>query len=161
MKNLIVRGWNRIGDFLLKWTLGEPKAGCKINPLTWKDRLYLALRNVFFGIEIFDTKKVFSTEEKMTMFAKKSSVMLFDSALCALPIYLVGGSFFTVFFITLIAFVAIGTAASIVDMKKSFLYANEKIETINNSENVVFLNSKRRADSELPIENLDLPDLAG
>lgn len=160
MKNLIVRGWNRIGDFLLKWTLGEPKAGCKVNPLTWKDRLYLALRNVFFGIEIFDTKKVFSTEEKMTMFAKKSSVMLFDSALFALPFYLVGGSFSLLFSIALIVVITIETAVSIIDMKKSFIHANEKIETINNSENVVFLNTKRRADSELPIET-DLPDLAG
>lgn len=161
MKNLIVRGWNRIGDFLLKWTLGEPKSGCKVNPLTWKDRLYLALRNVFFGIEIFDTKKVFSTEEKMTMFAKKSSVMLFDSALFALPFYLVGGSFSLLFSIALIVVITIETAVSIIDMKKSFIHANEKIETINNSENVVFLNTKRRADSELPLENLDLPDLAG
>ena len=151
MKNLIVRGWNRIGDFLLKWTLGEPKSGCKVNPLTWKDRLYLALRNVFFGIEIFDTKKVFSTEEKMTMFAKNSLVMLIDSALFAIPFYLLGGSFFTAFSIALIALIAIETAFSIIDMKKSFIHANEKIETINNSENVVFLNTKRRADSELPL----------
>jgi hypothetical protein len=141
MKNLIVRNWNRIGDFLLKWTLGEPKAGCKINPLTWKDRLYMGLRNVFFGIQIFDTKRRFSTEEKMAMFAKKSSVMLFDSVLCAFPFYLVGGSFLLVFFIALTAFVVIQTAASIIEMRKSFFHANEKIEAINNSEKVVFLNS--------------------